>query len=162
MVMLFAITACSRDDTELSAGAILSLEGVLKDAPVVELPNGRKPPVNIRYGQELDPSTFVALIDGVDISTRFHPKPGTVEAVNIPFEDDSSQKLVIQAKSEQGASTHTISREVRFSEVGKKQVSFTRTLDEEEMAEFDAVMKKARELNIPLTERRTFLKKTWV
>ena len=40
-----------------------------------------------RYGDTIDPSTFTAVINGVNVFQSFNPLPGTFETVSVPVQD---------------------------------------------------------------------------
>lgn len=49
----------------------------------VKVPANSTQTVIVYYGTTITPSTFTATLDGVDISSRFHPLPGGADVVNI-------------------------------------------------------------------------------
>jgi hypothetical protein len=59
--------------------------------------------VTVVYGPTTDPTTFSAMLDGVDITSRFRPMPGVIETVTIPLEDGSTKlQLSIEGKTSSG------------------------------------------------------------
>ena len=59
--------------------------------------------VNVFYGRTVDPATFTATLNGVDVSARFRPAPGAAELVRIDLQQGSNKlQLSIQGTTSSG------------------------------------------------------------
>jgi len=59
--------------------------------------------VNVFYGTTIDPATFVATLNGVDVRARFHPRPGTAELVQIELQPGSTKlQISVEGRTSSG------------------------------------------------------------
>jgi len=78
----------------------------LLDVPaggVTRLPN-QPNHVLVWYSPKLDPARFRAILNGIDVSDRFEPKPNHSERVDLPF-SDGENSLVIEAGAKKDSAT---------------------------------------------------------
>lgn len=61
-----------------------------------------KTSVAIYYGATIDPQSFRAALNGVDITSKFHPVPGTAEAVTVPVAGTTKLQLSVEGRKASG------------------------------------------------------------
>lgn len=141
------------------SGKAFSLGGPLGQVKTVTFPNGTEVTLSIRYGP-IDPTSFEALLNGHDVSANFYPQPETHESVRLPFDTDNGRnRLRLRAVTRPSGVVQIIEREINFAEATVIPQVQTRKLSAEEMARLDALMKRAKEEDIPSRKRIEFLRR---